>query len=75
MYKVYQDPKGTQCLKQDHCSQVASKSYTSENEETYRSTIERLNSEIKVINDKIKTVINNQLAKCFENNLLTFIIV
>ena len=72
MYKVYQDPEGAQCLKQDHCSQAASKNFTSENEETYGRTIERLNSEIKLINDKIKTVI---IAKHFENNLLTFLIV
>lgn len=59
MYKVYQDPEGAQCLKQDNCSQVTSKCFTSENKETYGRTIERLNSEIKLINDKIKMVINN----------------
>ena len=58
MYKVYQDPEGTQCLEQGNSNQDTKKSISSQNEETYRRKLEGLNKEIKVLNDKIEMVIN-----------------
>ena len=59
MYKVYQDPEGTQSLEQRNGNQDTNKSICSQNEETYRRKLEGLNEEIKVLNDKIEMVINN----------------
>ena len=60
MYKVYQDPEGTQCLEQGNGSQgTINKSICSHMEETYRRKLEGLNEEVKVLNDKIEMVINS----------------
>ena len=56
MFKVYQDPKGTQCLTQTNTIQVTNKSITDENEEVYKRKIEGLNEKIKVINDELEMV-------------------
>ena len=58
MYKVYQDPEGTQCLEQRYNTQATNRSICNENEETYRRKIKGLNEEIKVLNNKIEMVIN-----------------
>ena len=61
MYKVYQDPEGTQCLEQCHGTsmQVTNKSICSETEEAYKTRIEGLNEEIKVLNDELQMVTTN----------------
>ena len=59
MYKVYQDPEGTQCIEQNHPIQITNKSNSIENEETYKKRIESLNKEIKVLSDELNMVIFN----------------
>ena len=56
MFKVYQDPEGTQCLTQTNTIQVTNKSIADENEEVYKRKIEGLNEKIKVINHELEMV-------------------
>ena len=56
MFKVYQDPEGTQCLTQNNTIQVTNKSIADENDEIYKRKIEDLNEKIKVINDELEMV-------------------
>ena len=64
MYKVYRDPEGKKFLEQgNNTTQITYKSSTSENEETYKKRIERLNEEIRVLNYELETV--TDYACCF----------
>ena len=56
MYKVYRDPEGKKFLEQGNTIQITSKSINSENEETYKKRIERLNEEIRVLNNELEMV-------------------
>ena len=56
MYKVYRDPEGKKFLEQGNTIQITNKSITSENEETYKKRIERLNEEFRVLNQELETV-------------------
>ena len=66
MFKVYQDPEGTQCLKQNNTIQVSNKSITDETEEVYKRKLEDLNEKIKVLNDEVEMV-TKLSVQCYSN--------
>lgn len=64
MYKVYRDPEGKKFLEQGNSIHITNKSITSENEETYKRRIERLNEEIRVLNNELEMVTIVMLLVC-----------
>lgn len=56
MYKVYRDPQATKYLESKSSTQIANKSFVTDNEETYKNRIESLNEEIKVLNCELEKV-------------------